>query len=237
MAETENKDPAPGNDAKADAKKSNAAAKPAPQGGAFGWIVLAVVLIGAGILVYAGGAYLSGQKVASGAKTTKSSGVPAIGGPFTLTDHNGNEVTERSFRGKYMLVFFGYTFCPDVCPTTLTDVSTALDILGFEGEKIVPVFISVDPARDTPEHLKEYATYFHPRLVALTGTPKQVAAAAKAYRVYYAKAKSEGSDPNDYLMDHSSVIYLMGPDGKFQQHFSHGTDGEAMVKRIRELLS
>ena len=237
MAETENKDPAPGNDAEADAKKSNAAAKPAPQGGAFGWIVLAVVLIGAGILVYAGGAYLSGPKVASGAKTTKSSGVPAVGGPFTLTDHNGNEVTERSFRGKYMLVFFGYTFCPDVCPTTLTDVSTALDILGVEGEKIVPVFISVDPARDTPEHLKEYATYFHPRLVALTGTPKQVAAAAKAYRVYYAKAKSEGSDPNDYLMDHSSVIYLMGPDGKSQQHFSHGTDGEAMVKRIRELLS
>ena len=236
MAETENKDPAPGNDAEADAKKSNAAAKPAPQGGAFGWIVLAVVLIGAGILVYAGGAYLSGQKVASGAKTTKSSGVPAIGGPFTLTDHNGNEVTERSFRGKYMLVFFGYTFCPDVCPTTLTDVSTALDILGVEGEKIVPLFISVDPARDTPEHLKEYATYFHPRLVALTGTPKQVAATAKAYRVYYAKAKSEGSDPNDYLMDHSVYMYLMSPDGVFLQHFVRGQGPKKIAEVVKSHL-
>ena len=95
----------------------------------------------------------------------------------------------------------------------------------------------IDPARDTPEHLKEYATYFHPRLRALTGSPEQIAAAAKVYRVYYAKAKmEEDDDPDDYLMDHSSVTYLMGPDGRFRIHFTHGTDAETMAARIREHL-
>jgi len=161
---------------------------------------------------------------------------PAIGGPFTLTDHNGNEVTDASFHGKFMLVFFGYTYCPDVCPTALTDISDAMDSLGDSAEKITPVFISVDPARDTPEHLKEYASYFHPRLVAMTGSEQVIKTVAKSYRVYYAKAKSEDEDPESYLIDHSSIIYLMGPDGKFVTHFSHGTEPDVMAERIRGYL-
>jgi len=209
-----------------------------PAGGRFGWIVLALVVVGAAILIYASGFHISTTSRTAGKSGSTTSAVDAaIGGPFTLTDQNGKQVTDMDFRGKYMLIYFGYTFCPDVCPTSLTDISSALDLLGDGAGKIVPVFISVDPARDTPPHLKEYATYFHPRLVALTGTPAQVAAVAKAYRVYFAKAKQEGSDdPDDYLMDHSSVTYLMGPDGVFKAHFSHGTDPETMATRIRELL-
>ncbi len=161
---------------------------------------------------------------------------PAIGGPFTLVDHNGKTVTAAAFRGRFMLVFFGYTYCPDVCPTALTTMADALDILGSDGEGVVPVFITVDPERDTPEHLKMYVNYFHPRLVGLTGTSETVGAAARAYRIYYAKASHEGAAGDDYLMDHSSGIYLMGPDGAFRAHFDRGTGAEAMAKRIREYL-
>lgn len=159
-----------------------------------------------------------------------------IGGPFTLVDQNGRTVTAGDFRGRFMLLYFGYTYCPDVCPTTLTTMADAIDILDGDGESIVPIFITVDPERDTPEHLKMYVNYFHPRLVGLTGTPQSVGAAARAYRIYYAKAPQGGAAGDDYLMDHSSGIYLMGPDGAFRAHFDHGTGAEAMAKRIREYL-
>ena len=119
-------------------------------------------------------------------------GPPAIGGPFTLVNHSGETVTDTDFHGRFLLVFFGYTYCPDICPTTLTTITEALDRLGPDGDKVTPVFVSVDPERDRPEYLKEYLAYFHPRLVGLRGTPEQVAAAAGAYRVYYAKAGQEG---------------------------------------------
>jgi protein SCO1/2 len=159
---------------------------------------------------------------------------PAIGGPFTLIDQNGRAVTEKDFHGRHMLAFFGYTYCPDVCPTTLTHMTQALEALGPKAERVTPVFVSVDPARDTPEQLKEYARFFHPRLVALTGTAEQVAAAAKAFRVYYAKVAGGGAD--DYLMDHTGLVYLMGPDGAFVTHFSHTTDAEAIARRLKDLL-
>lgn len=159
-----------------------------------------------------------------------------IGGPFTLVDQNGRTVTAGDFRGRFMLLYFGYTYCPDVCPTTLTTMADAIDILDGDGESIVPIFITVDPERDTPEHLKMYVNYFHPRLVGLTGTPQSVGAAARAYRIYYAKAPQGAAAGDDYLMDHSSGIYLMGPDGAFRAHFDHGTGAEAMAKRIREYL-
>ncbi len=108
---------------------------------------------------------------------------PNIGGSFTLVDHNGTTVTAGDFRGRFMLMYFGYTYCPDVCPTTLTTMADANDILDGDGESVVPVFVTVDPERDTPEHLKMYVNYFHPRLVGLTGTTQSVAAAAKAYRI------------------------------------------------------
>lgn len=160
----------------------------------------------------------------------------AIGGPFTLVDHEGRPVTGEFFKGRFMLVYFGYTFCPDVCPTALTDMGDALGILGAAADKVTPVFITVDPDRDTPEHMKEYLKFFHPRLVGLTGTPEQVKAALKAYKVYAAKAPVEGGDAGDYLMDHTSIIYLMGPDGAYKTHFSHGASADDMAKGMRKFL-
>jgi protein SCO1 len=139
---------------------------------------------------------------------------PMIGGPFALLDGDGKSVTDKTFRGKFMLVYFGYTFCPDVCPTTLNEVAEAMDKLGPAAARVQPIFITVDPRRDTPEVIKQYAAAFSPKLVGLTGTADQVAQAAKAYRVYYAEHRT-GPGPNDYSMDHSSVLYLMGPDGRF----------------------
>jgi cytochrome oxidase Cu insertion factor (SCO1/SenC/PrrC family) len=159
-----------------------------------------------------------------------------IGGPFTLTDHTGRPVTEKDFQGKAMLIFFGYTYCPDVCPTSLTEISAAMDKLGPLADKVVPILVSIDPERDTPEVLKDYVAHFHPSIVGLTGTPEQIKQTAKVYRVYYAKVPDKGGDKDAYLMDHSSVIYLMGPNGKFLAHFSTQTDAETMAAKIKSLL-
>lgn len=169
-------------------------------------------------------------------KPVNKKSLVTIGGPFTLTDHNGQQVTEKTYSGQYKLVFFGYTFCPDVCPTTLTTLSNTMDILGDAAAKVTPLFISVDPDRDTPEHLKEYVGYFHPSIVALTGTNQQIKDVAKAYRVYYAKAKASKDDPEDYLVDHTSITYLIGPDGEFVEHFSHGIEAEKMAEQLLEHL-
>ena len=183
-------------------------------------------------------------------------GTPVIGGPFALVNHLGETVTDADFHGRFLLVFFGYTYCPDVCPTSLSTITDALDRLGADGDKVTPVFVSVDPERDTPEYLRDYLAYFHPRLVGLTGTPAQVAAAAGAYRVYYARAGqgvgASGSQADvpaphahgeagqggeeDYIMDHTAVTYLMGPDGKYLAHFSHETTPEDMASGIRRHL-
>ena len=140
-----------------------------------------------------------------------------IGGPFELVDQQGAPVTDKTFSGRYMLIYFGYGFCPDVCPTELANMAAALDALGSKSENIQPLFITVDPERDTPEFLADYVVNFHPRLIGLTGTPEQVKTAAKAYKVYYAKAGKPGEA--DYLMDHTSFVYLMGPDGRFLSLF------------------
>ena len=165
-----------------------------------------------------------------------ASGIAKIGGPFTLVDQNGQKRSDTDFRGTHMLVYFGYTYCPDVCPTALSDMGIALNELGEKGAKIRPVFITVDPARDTPARLKDYVTNFHRDLVGLTGPDDAIARVAKAYRVYYAKAKDSGSAA-DYLMDHSSIIYLIGPDGRYLTHFSHGTPAERMAATIRKHVS
>ena len=165
----------------------------------------------------------------------QGSGIALVGGPFSLVDQNGKRVTEKDFLGKYMLVFFGYTFCPDVCPTELQVMSAALDQLGPEADRIEPIFVSIDPARDTPEVLKAYVANFGPRLVGLTGTPEEVAAIAKAYRVFYAKAGNSSSTA-DYLMDHSSIIYLMGPDGRFLKHMAYTTDVAKLAAELKEML-
>jgi cytochrome oxidase Cu insertion factor (SCO1/SenC/PrrC family) len=165
---------------------------------------------------------------------TTTSGRALIGGSFELVDQNGKTRTDAEFRGKYMLVYFGYTQCPDICPTGLQAMAESLDALGKDAEKIQPIFITVDPARDTPKVMKDYVANFHPRLLGLTGSAAQVAKAAKAYRVYYARVGKAGDE--DYTMDHSSFTYLMGPDGKYLTHFSHGTPPEKVAERIRKLL-
>ncbi len=161
---------------------------------------------------------------------TKSA-VP-IGGPFAMTDHRGRPVTDADFRGKYLLIYFGYTYCPDVCPTELGVMARALDLLGPAADKVQPLFVTVDPERDTAAHLSDYVGLFHPRLVGLTGTAEQVRGIARAYRVYYAKAPQKDGKPEDYLMDHSSFLYLMGPDGGFIGVYPAGTASERIAQDL-----
>jgi protein SCO1/2 len=158
----------------------------------------------------------------------------AIGGPFALVDQNGTLRHDSDFRGELMLVYFGYTYCPDACPTALQTMTTALDDLGDQAKDVQPIFISVDPERDTVAQMKLYAQNFHPRLVALTGTPDQVAAAARAYRIFYEKAKTDAG--GDYLVDHSSWVYLMGRDGRYLAHFGPDVTAEAMAAAIKKYL-
>jgi protein SCO1/2 len=164
----------------------------------------------------------------------ESGGRADIGGPFELVSAEGERIGDASFRGRHMLVYFGYTFCPDVCPTELAAMSQALDLLGGKAAEVKPVFISVDPARDTVAVLADYRQHFHPDFAMLTGSQDEIAAAAKAYKVFYAKAGDEG-DPN-YLMDHSSFVYLMDEAGRYRTHFGPQTTPEAMAARIAELL-
>jgi protein SCO1/2 len=183
------------------------------------------------IAVSAGIAWWQVRNAATTVESGTKSAVP-IGGPFTLTDHTGKSVTDADFRGKYMLIYFGYTYCPDVCPTELGVMTQALDRLGPKSEQVQPIFITIDPDRDTVAHMKDYVSLFHPRLVGLTGTPEQVREAARAYRVYYAKAPQKDGKADDYLMDHSSFIYLMGPDGTFVGVYPGGTTADKIVQDL-----
>jgi len=158
----------------------------------------------------------------------------AIGGPFTLVDQNGVVRHDSDFRGKLMLVYFGYTFCPDACPTALQTMSSSLDALGDRATGVQPIFITVDPERDTVQQLKLYAANFHPRLAALTGSAEQTAAAARAYRIYFQKAPH--GDEADYLVDHSSFVYLMGRDGRYLAHFGPDVTADAMAAAIKKYL-
>jgi protein SCO1/2 len=155
-----------------------------------------------------------------------------IGGPFTLVDQDGKTVTDKDYSGKYLLVYFGYTSCPDMCPTGLTSIGHALDQLGADADKVQAIFVTIDPVRDTPEKLKQYDASFHPKIVGLTGTAAQIAAAAKAYQAYYEK-EDPGSDDPDYVMDHSTLIYLMDPQGKLISTFDEEVDPAAVVKALR----
>lgn len=165
--------------------------------------------------------------------TAKEVGEVMIKSEFELIDHRGRAVTAADYRGKWQLVFFGFTYCPDVCPTTLSTVAGALDLLGDDANDIVPLFITVDPDRDTPAVMAEYVQAFDPRLVGLTGTAEQIKAAANSYRVYYAKSPQDDA-PDGYLMGHSGFIYLMSPDGTFKSAFSHDRDTpETIAEKIR----
>ena len=200
----------------------------------FNTIAVAVATIALVVVAFFAGQYWFGaSEPVEGAAGTEA---PVIGGPFTLTDQHGNTVSDADFRGRYMLVYFGFTYCPDVCPTALATITEAMSRLDEAADRIVPILITVDPERDTPEQLKMYASHFSPRLVALTGTPEQIAGVAKAYRIYYAKVPQEGAD-DAYTMDHSAITYLMGPDGTYLRHFSHATTADQMAERLREIVA
>ncbi len=159
----------------------------------------------------------------------------SVGGPFTLVRGDGVTVTQADFAGEHTLVLFGYTFCPDVCPTALATASAALEALGEDAEKLSVLFVTVDPERDTPAVMGDYVANFHPRVVGLSGSAEQIAAMAGAYHVYYAKADS--GDTEDYLVDHSAALYLMGPDGVYLANFRFNASVEELAAGLREHLS
>ena len=197
------------------------------------------------LIIFASAAFVVGAMAAflvfnlanrsTGPVVSQVSGKALIGGPFTLTDHTGQTVTEKDFAGRFTLVYFGFTFCPDVCPAELQVMTAAVEELGSKGDNVTPVFISVDPKRDTVEQMASYVSHFHKRLVGLTGTETQIRDVAKAYRVYFAEVKDETSSAG-YTVDHSSVVYLMSPKGEYLAHFSYGTGPQKMAAKIAEFL-
>jgi protein SCO1/2 len=192
-------------------------------------IIVAGFLIGA----LAGAAALVLTRPPSASVTT--TGTALIGGPFKLVDQNGKTVTDQDFRGRYMLVFFGFTHCPDICPAELQVIAQSLDELGVKADEIAPIFITLDPERDTPEAMGDYVKNFGPRFVGLSGSPEQIAAAAKAYRVAYSKFKEDASKA-DYSIDHSALVYFMGKDGEYIAHFAYGTPVAKMTETLRRYL-
>ncbi len=163
-------------------------------------------------------------------EATQPSGV---GGPFHLIDQSGRAVTDQDFKGKPFLVFFGFTYCPDICPTTLFDMSEVLKRLGPDADKTAALFITVDPERDTPEKLKDYVSSFHPRIFGLTGTPEEIAKVEKEYRVY---AKKVPLKDGDYTMDHTAVVYLMDKDGRFVAPFNLKKSADEAAADLRRRL-
>ncbi|MHA1518236.1 MAG: SCO family protein [Alphaproteobacteria bacterium] len=164
-----------------------------------------------------------------------TSGKALVGGPFELVGKGGKTVTDKDFRGRYMLVFFGFTRCPDICPAELQVISAALDELESDADKVIPIFITLDPERDTPDAMTAYVENFGPNFVGLTGSPEAIDQAAKAYRVTYQKFQEE-SMGNSYSIDHSALAYLMGPDGAFVTHIPYGTPPKKMAETLRRYL-
>jgi protein SCO1/2 len=159
----------------------------------------------------------------------------SVGGPFTLVDHTGKKVTEKSWPGKYKLVFFGFTHCPDTCPATLQKMSAIMDHTDPKGEKIAPLFITVDPERDTSQALAAYVKNFSPFITGLTGTPSQIKAVEQSYKVYAAKSpKQSNEEYAEYMEDHSAYIYLMSPDDKLLETFAFDDPAEGMVAKIKQ---
>lgn len=157
-----------------------------------------------------------------------------FGGPFTLTDHNGKQVTDKDYAGQWRLIYFGFTFCPAICPTELSKMTKALNAVGDKADAITPIFITVDPERDTAAVMKGYVESFHPRLIGLTGTPAQIKQVTKEYKIYYAKV----DDPQmtEYTMDHSSFIYFMDPDDNLRAIFRINDDDKAMAAAINAAM-
>jgi len=198
-------------------------------------IAVAVVGVLAGVVVALVSLPEARRALLPSGPTPITTGKALVGGPFSLLDQTGRRVTDKDFNGRHMVVMFGFTSCPDICPSGLQVLSAALDRLGDKAKRVAPIFVSLDPERDRPETLKDYLASFHPSLVGLTGTSEEIAAAAKAYRVYYKKVPVDGS-PGSYTIDHSSFFYLMDDKGAFVTHMPHSTNPEKMAERIASVL-
>jgi len=197
--------------------------------------IVALLVLGLGALGVAGFGMLSGQKPVTSRKIESAY---QIGGPFALTDQEGRPQTEALLKGKWTAVFFGFTYCPDICPLTLQSLDQTRQKLkadiGADADRLQFVFITVDPERDTPEAMKAYLSSggFPKGVIGLTGTPEQIAAVAKAYRVTYQKV----GDGPDYTMNHTSVVYLMNPDGQFAEPLAHGLPPEKAADIVRQAM-
>jgi len=185
-----------------------------------GFTLLAIVLMGVVVII---GPRASPSPASAGA---------TLGGPFELVDMAGKPVTEKSLLGKPTAIFFGFTYCPEVCPTTLMELTAALGALGPDADRLNIVFVSVDAARDTPEQMKLYLSNFDPRIQGFTGTPEAIAKAAKAYRIYYREVPVEGGT---YTVDHSSSVYLFDARGRFVEPIAYGAPHERVVAQLRSL--
>ena len=194
--------------------------------------VLVVVAVTVVVLATVGRGFFGSS---NDSQQTTVVGKASIGGPFQLLDGTGKPVSDMDFRGKYMIIYFGYTFCPDVCPTSLGEIADALDMLSPDQlEKIVPIFISIDPERDTPEVVGDYVTHFHDRLIGLTGSLDAVKSVAKSYKAYF--SKGDVDDVGNYPVDHTSYTYVVGPDGKFVTAYRHATPAQDMAKSLKDML-
>lgn len=199
--------------------------------------LVAIICLTAALLL--GGYWFWAQSQRSAAPAGSVSGTATIGGGFTLIDQNGQMRSDAEFRGRFMLVYFGFTFCEDVCPLDLKKMSDALVQLEAElgaeaAAQIQPIFVTIDPARDTPEYLKDYMQNFHPAFVALTGEAAALEALAKAYRVWSERA--EGGSDSDYQLNHSSILYLMDRDGRFLAHFGAEVDATGLAAGLADAL-
>jgi len=194
-------------------------------------------------LIFVGGAavlyYRYQQDKQQNTIRVETIGTPLLGGPFSLIDDNGKRVTSDSLKGRYVLLYFGFTYCPDICPTELRKMETALQQYASMQPQhpITPVFISIDPARDTPKRLKEYKKGYSPAMLWLTGTDAEVSAVAKAYRVYYSAPEVEPGSDDDYLVDHSIFFYLLDREGQFLEFFGKSKSAEEVSQRMAQLVA
>lgn len=187
-------------------------------------------LAGAATLAFAGALFW--QKLPLTQTQTQTREAPAFLADFELTDHQGMVRTDEEFAGKWLLVFFGFTNCPDICPTTLAEVAVVMDDLGPDADKVQPIFITIDPERDTPEALAQYVPLFHPSLLGLTGTPDQIASTGRTFSIFFAK-QSDAAAPDGYTMGHSSQLFLFGPRGGYVTSYAYGTGAEEIHKDLK----
>jgi len=194
------------------------------------WTILAAGLVLAGL------GYWAFHQAFEGGRRMAGSDILSVGGPFDLIDQSNQPLTDKDFRGHFFLITFGYTYSVNPTHTTLTRIGEALDILGPDGQRIIPLLVTVDPERDTPPQLAMYVRHFHRRLIGLTGAPERIAAIAKAYQISYSKAGTATADPQDYAMDYTPIIYLMDPEGNPRIPINPSAEPAEMAERIRKAL-